>query len=205
MGKVNIRNRFRAKAMGEARELLSQIAYFQMGIAVTYRTLLVATCMFAVSGPAQAQQAASAPFINAEGREIGTVQLTNTPHGVLISGQLAGLPAGEHGFHVHETGRCDASDGFKSAGNHFAPAGHSHGFLDPAGPHAGDMANQSAPADGTLHLEVFNPYVTLDSGENSLFDADGSALVVHADPDDYKSQPSGDAGSRIACAVVEKP
>ena len=161
--------------------------------------------MLSAPGSARAQEAASAKFVNTDGREIGWAELTNTPHGVLITARLTDLPGGGHGFHIHETGQCNVSDGFESAGGHFAPGGKSHGFSAPAGPHAGDMANQFIQSDGTLRVEVFNPYVTLGSGESSLFDADGSAIVVHANPDDYTSQPSGEAGSRIACAVIEKP
>ncbi len=169
------------------------------------RVLFLTTCMLVTPGLAMSQETANAKFVNAEGQEIGSATLTNTPHGVLIAVDVTGLPAGEHAFHFHETGQCDVSDKFESAGSHFAPGGSSHGFFDPGGPHAGDMANQLVKADGTLQVEVFNPQLSLGSGENSLFDADGSALVIHADPDDYKSQPSGNAGSRIACAVIEKP
>lgn len=168
------------------------------------RIFLITACILVPPGLALAQEAASAEFVNADGQKIGSFRLTDTPHGVLIAGQLTDLPSGGHGFHIHETGECDASTGFESAGGHFAPGGRSHGFLDSAGPHAGDMPNQFVPGDGTLQLEVFNPNVTLGPGENSLFDADGSAIVIHAKVDDYKSQPSGDAGSRLACAVIER-
>lgn len=122
-------------------------------------------------------------------------------NGVWLNVSIESLPAGTHAFHIHETGKCEGD--FKSAGGHFAPAGNKHGILVKGGSHAGDMPNIHVPADGSLNIEVFAPDVTLDKGaENSLFDADGSAIVIHEGIDDYKSQPSGDAGARIACGVV---
>lgn len=178
-------------------------------VMISGRALLAAACAAAcaliLAGSARAQDAASAKFVNLDGKTIGAVRLTDTPNGVLIGGQLANLPSGGHGFHIHETGQCDVSDGFESAGGHFAPRGQSHGFMDAAGPHAGDLPNQFVSGEGALHLEVFSPAVTLGPGENSLFDADGSAIVIHGNEDDHTSQPSGDAGSRVACAVVERP
>lgn len=156
--------------------------------------------------PAQHAPVAGAPhvaLIDREGRQIGTAVFEQTPNGVMISVTARGLPPGEHGFHIHQTGRCDPSEGFASAGGHFAPAGHSHGFEVAGGPHAGDMPNQFVAGDGTLRAHVFNPRVTLREGENSLMDADGSALMIHAGADDYRSQPSGDAGDRLACAVIK--
>jgi Cu-Zn family superoxide dismutase len=157
---------------------------------------------------AQAPQTVKATFHNAEGEAIGTATLTETPSGLLISLDLKGLPPGEHAFHIHEAGRCDVASGFESAGDHFGPGDRRHGFKDEHGPHAGDMPNQFIGADGVLKAEVFNPNVTLASGDAAqraaLFDSNGSALVIHASPDDYASQPSGDAGSRIACAVIEQ-
>jgi Cu-Zn family superoxide dismutase len=147
---------------------------------------------------------ATATFVDGEGKRLGTAKLIDTRAGVLIQLNLSGLPPGEHAFHVHEKGVCDAKDGFKGAGAHYGPGGHDHGYLVPSGPHAGDMPNQTVRTDGTLRADVLNPGVILGPGPNSLFDTDGSALVLHAKPDDYRSQPSGSAGDRIACAVVER-
>ena len=113
-------------------------------------------------------------------------------------GTLQGLPPGPHGFHIHETGSCEPP--FESAGGHFNPAGAEHGFHSEAGPHAGDMTNITVAADGTVGVEVLNTFLTLD---RTLFDADGAAIVIHASPDDYRAQPSGHAGDRIACGVIE--
>ena len=180
--------------------------------------LACAALAVATAFPASAQQKSSprqeatapAPqaggtFINAQGQQIGRATLTQTPSGgVLVQVELRGLPPGEHAFHIHETGRCDPANGFQSAGGHFAPRRHQHGYLVQGGPHAGDMPNQFVGPDGVLRAQVLNPSVTLGEGEGTLFDADGSAIVVHANPDDYRSQPAGDAGGRIACAVIER-
>jgi Cu-Zn family superoxide dismutase len=147
---------------------------------------------------------AQGSFINAQGERIGSAHLAETPSGVLITVELRNLPPGPHAFHLHETGRCEADGGFQSAGGHYAPRRHQHGYLVQGGAHAGDMPNQHVGQDGVLRVQVMNDKVTLRPGEATLFDADGSALVLHAGADDYRSQPAGDAGGRIACAVVER-
>ena len=145
---------------------------------------------------------ADVTFINSDGRQVGTGTLTQTDRGVLITANLSGLPAGQHAFHLHETGRCDAPS-FESAGGHYAPMKRQHGFLASGGPHAGDMTNVQV-VGSTVSVQEFNPFVTLSGGEAPLLDQDGSALVIHAKADDYSTQPSGDAGARIACAVVQR-
>lgn len=156
------------------------------------------------AGTASAQDVAKARFKNIKGEQIGSATLTQTPYGVLIDLDVSGIAPGEHGFHVHETGRCAEQDGFKSAGAHFSPKAHQHGVRVEGGPHAGDMMNQFVGADGKLRAHVINTRISLGQGEGNVFDADGSALVIHAKADDYKSQPAGDAGDRIACAVIER-
>lgn len=146
-----------------------------------------------------------ADVLGAKGTKIGTVTLEQTPNGVLIAADMNGLPEGEHGFHLHTTGKCEAGEGFASAGGHYAPRQNQHGLREAAGAHAGDMPNQFVGKDGRLRAHVLNPAVTLAAGFNSLRDADGTALMVHAGADDYTSQPSGDAGSRLACAVIAAP
>jgi Cu-Zn family superoxide dismutase len=121
---------------------------------------------------------------------------------VLVKGKLGHLSPGPHAIHIHETGKCEAPK-FTSAGGHFNPAHKQHGFMVKEGMHAGDLPNLEVPANGKISFEYFDAHATL-SGENSVFDADGSAVVVHAKADDYKSQPSGDAGGREACGVIEK-
>ena len=147
---------------------------------------------------------ATATFMDADGNELGDMTLTETEEGVTIAGVLSGIPEGEHGFHIHETGSCDPSTGFESAGGHFNPTDAEHGFENPDGPHAGDMRNQMASADGEFVVNVNNDMVGLSEGRDGhLFDEDGSALMVHSGSDDYMTDPGGDAGDRIACAVIE--
>jgi superoxide dismutase, Cu-Zn family len=169
--------------------------------------LLFATALALLAiGPAAAQDAhtATAAFLNQEGQETGTAKLLQSSEGVLIEAEIRGLSPGEHAFHIHQKGACDAATKFESAGGHFALAGEKHGYLAEDGPHSGDMPNQFAGEDGVLHLHVFNPNVTLESGEGSLFGPDGTSIVIHAKPDDYRSQPAGNAGDRVACAVIKR-
>lgn len=157
-----------------------------------------------LTGPSSAQeQQANARFINADGKDIGTATLTQTPVGVLIDITVKGVPAGTHGFHVHAVGTCDTPK-FTAAGDHYNPTNAKHGFLVDGGGHAGDMPNQFVQEDGLLRAQVLNPDVTLGTGQGTLFDADGSALIIHTQADDYKSQPSGEAGDRFACAVITR-
>ncbi len=146
-----------------------------------------------------------ADAIDATGKSVGMVMLQETPHGVLVTTDVKGIPAGEHGFHFHEKGMCDAAQKFTTAGAHFTAGKAQHGLMVPAGPHGGDMPNALVGADGMYKSQVLNTGVTLRPGPKSLADADGSALVIHAKADDYKTQPSGDAGDRIVCAVVAPP
>ncbi|EJL34607.1 superoxide dismutase family protein [Novosphingobium sp. AP12] len=143
-----------------------------------------------------------ADVIGLDGKKLGMVMLQETPAGVLVSGDVKGLPAGEHGFHFHQKGLCDTATKFDSAGGHFTGGDHQHGYMAANGPHGGDMPNQHVGADGLLKTQILNTGVTLSPGAKSLFDADGTALVIHAAADDYSSQPSGNAGGRIACAVI---
>ncbi len=151
---------------------------------------------------AQVQETAAGNMVNADGGEIGTATFEQTPAGVLIKTDITNLPAGEHGFHIHETGKCDPKDAFKSAGGHYA-AGMKHGFMVEGGPHPGDMPNVTVGSDGVLKVSVLNDRVSVRDGDNPLLDDDGSALMIHSGADDYTSQPSGDAGDRIACAVIQ--
>jgi superoxide dismutase, Cu-Zn family len=148
-------------------------------------------------------ETASVRFVDTQGNEIGTARVMQTSRGVLVEADVRGLSPGEHAFHFHQTGRCEAPS-FESAGDHYAPQKNPHGFLMQQGPHAGDMPNARVLGSGLLQVEVYNPSVTLSGGDAPLLDQDGSALVIHAKADDYKSQPSGDAGERIACAVVSR-
>lgn len=146
-------------------------------------------------------QDAKATFLDREGQEAGSAALTATPSGVLIEVEATGLPASNWvAFHIHETGSCDHGTGHESAGGHFNPSGAPHGVLSEGGPHAGDMPNIWVDAEGTARAQVFNPMVTLAEGDNGI---KGRALMIHAGPDDYQTQPTGAAGDRLACAVIE--
>jgi superoxide dismutase, Cu-Zn family len=160
--------------------------------------------------PPAAPPAAVAPVVppktvelkDQKGKVVGTVLLVDTPHGLLLRGTLMGLPPGTHAIHFHEFGKCESP--FKSAGGHFNPGKKNHGMLDPGGLHAGDMPNLVIPKNGKLDFELFAADLTLADGPNTVLDADGTALVIHAKADDYKSQPAGDAGDRIACGAINK-
>lgn len=128
----------------------------------------------------------------------GEVVLFAAPQGVLARITLSGSPEGLHGIHLHETGDCSADD-FKSAGGHIAGDAQ-HGFLVENGPHPGDMPNAVVKASGMLEVDAFLPDIDV---EQMIFDKDGAAFILHAGTDDYASQPSGDAGSRLACGVFE--
>ncbi|HET7628505.1 MAG TPA: superoxide dismutase family protein [Bacillales bacterium] len=144
------------------------------------------------------------PLVNAKGKKSGEARLVQTSDGVKIHVQASGLKPGKHGIHIHEFGKCTPPD-FKSAGEHFNPFGKQHGLANPKGPHAGDLPNLVVGKSGEVEASFTAKYVTLKQGKNnSLLDADGSALVIHADPDDNKSQPSGNSGARVLCGVIGK-
>jgi len=164
--------------------------------------LALAAACFAAAPAALAQDrpSAVAEFVDADGQIVGSATLTGTPEGVLFLLEVTGLPGNRWlGLHVHETGTCNPVDGFDSAGGHFNPTDRAHGYLAEGGPHAGDMPNQHVDANGVLRSQVFNSFVTLDGGPT---DVTGRALVIHAGEDDYHSQPTGEAGGRLACAVI---
>jgi Cu-Zn family superoxide dismutase len=145
---------------------------------------------------------AHADLRDANGNAIGTVTLTQTRHGVLVTGDLTSLPPGVHAIHVHDTGRCEAP--FTSAGGHFSPVPHTHGFKSQMGPHAGDLPNFSVAANGTGHVEALSRELTLAPGPVGPFGPVGASIIVHAGPDDYASDPAGNSGPRIACGVITR-
>lgn len=161
---------------------------------------LVAAALALLTLPTAAQDAAAtATLLDQSGTNLGTLNLMDVDGGVHVSGELSGVPNGEHGFHVHETGICDPATKFESAGDHFEPGDKKHGTENPEGPHAGDLMNVTANDDGKVTVDLHSPNVTL----AQLLDADGAALVLHADPDDYKTDPAGNSGDRFACGVIE--
>lgn len=164
--------------------------------------VLLAACGGGGQAPSPRGATARATFTTAQGQPAGSATLTATDDGVFITAQLRGLPQGEHALHIHEVGRCEPP--FESAGAHLNPTDREHGFLNPRGQHLGDLPNVTVRSDGTAAADHHAVGVTLTGGDRALLDADGSALVVHAGVDDYRSDPSGNAGPRIACAVVTR-
>ena len=141
---------------------------------------------------------------DAKGNNVGMAMISPAKGGgVSIDLTLKGLPPGEHGIHLHEVAKCEAPT-YKSAGAHFNPAKKKHGLLNPDGPHAGDMPNVTVSAKGTLQITVTNKNLTMDAGANSIYAGGGTALVIHSGPDDLKTDPSGNAGTPIACGAITK-
>ncbi|WP_339633309.1 superoxide dismutase family protein [uncultured Sneathiella sp.] len=157
-----------------------------------------------------------AQFVSTQNEEMGVAILQETANGVLIELKLRDMPPGRHAIHVHEKGACtpvgktagsNNKDYFSDAGGHLNPSGREHGLLNEGGPHAGDLLNIYIHQDGTLETYILNDRMTLnsenESGAAQLLDDDGAAFIIHEGTDDYRSQPSGDAGKRIACAVIK--
>lgn len=159
--------------------------------------LLIGATPLAISGHVAA---ATAEMKDTNGNSIGQVTLIQTPRGVLLKAELRELAPGGHGFHVHEKGSC--SPDFKAAGGHFNPTGSGHGLNHSGGSHAGDMPNIYAAADGSVIAEVFNANISLSGGSSSVFDSDGSAIIIHAKPDTHGEKAG--AGARVACGVIKK-
>ncbi|MGE5817471.1 MAG: superoxide dismutase family protein [Deltaproteobacteria bacterium] len=151
--------------------------------------------------PPQMTAQAVADLKDKDGRSVGMATFRDATGGVLVSVEVKGLTPGLHAVHVHAVGKCEGP-GFTSAGGHFNPAQKKHGLKNPEGPHAGDMPNMYVAKDGTGRFEVLNDNISLKPGDRSVFDADGSALVIHAGVDDYITDPTGNAGDRAACGVI---
>ncbi|WP_299140354.1 superoxide dismutase family protein [uncultured Tateyamaria sp.] len=149
-----------------------------------------------------ATSTATADLVNLTGDVVGTADLQQTPHGVLVHIRVGDLPPGAKGVHFHAKAHCSAETGFKSShGHHGEPEG-AHGLLNPAGPGKGDLGNIYVGTDGIGEMQVFKTGARLSGGDLPLLDADGTAIVVHAGPDDQISQPIGGAGARILCGIV---
>lgn len=144
-------------------------------------------------------------LMNDQGLQVATATLVEkSSGGVQITLEGDNLPPGEHGFHIHDVGECTPSD-FSSAGGHYNPTNSKHGFDHAEGPHAGDLENITVKEDGTIYAYVDALMVSLKRDhDNTLYTKAGTSLVIHANPDDYVTQPSGDSGSRIACGVIGK-
>ena len=168
-------------------------------------TFLALLALLLLCAPAQAAQKARAVarLASLEGKPVGAAEFAALNHGVLITLDLHDLPPGAHAIHLHTSGNCDAKSGFTAAGPILSLVpGKQHGYLAQGGPQAGDLPNQFAGADGRLHASMVTNSFSLGNGKKSIFDRDGVSLIVDARGDDYRTQPLGNAGDRIACGVV---
>jgi superoxide dismutase, Cu-Zn family len=161
--------------------------------------LVWTTAVFAQS----AAQPAHADIINAQGKKIGTATIRQADGGARFDVQVSQLPPGTHGIHVHTVGKCEGP-AFLSAGAHLNPTSKKHGKDNPEGPHAGDLLNIEVKASGEGKASLSDPNVTLGTGPNSVFHEGGTTIVIHEKADDYKTDPTGNSGARIACGVIER-
>lgn len=173
----------------------------RISVTIAACVLMGATLNLNAAGP----KSAHAELKNAQGAKIGTAKFTSTPNGVKVSVKVSQLTPGEHGIHIHNVGKCEAP-GFTTAGGHFNPTGAHHGAKNSQEPHphVGDLANLTVGQNGKASATLTISGATLGDGQNSLFHEGGTALVIHAKPDDLMSDPSGNSGDRIACGVIEK-
>ena len=165
------------------------------------RPAALALAISALAVPALAQESTTVSVRDAEGTLVTELTLSDAGNGVLITGTVTGIAPGPHAIHFHEVGACEPP--FESAGGHFNPSDHEHGILNPEGHHAGDLPNIVMPDEGDGTIQIFAAHVTLAAdAENSLRSGDGTAIIIHAGPDDYRTDPGGESGDRIACGVV---
>jgi Cu-Zn family superoxide dismutase len=162
--------------------------------------MLVATSVAAGPG---GDRHAGGTFVDASGTTIGHVRLSQDRNGVVrVNVAVDGLTPGLHGIHIHAVAACAPT--FAAAGGHYNPLAHEHGLENPNGPHAGDLPNLVVDADGHGRLNATTDRVTITDGPTTLFDADGSAFIIHANEDDQVTDVgNGGSGARIACAVIE--
>jgi Cu-Zn family superoxide dismutase len=166
--------------------------------------LAVAGCGMRDTGQRSGAHTATAVLRDARGERVGTATLTEQPDGaVRITVQARGLTPGPHGLHIHAVGRCEPP-GFASAGGHYNPLARKHGLEAPDGAHAGDLPNLVADPTGTARYETTTRLVTVRDGLLSVFDGDGSAIVIHEREDDQRTDPTGNSGGRVACGVIQK-
>lgn len=142
-------------------------------------------------------------IIDASGQSLGSVRVTQEPDGTRIVANLVGLPVGVHAVHLHAVGRCEPPT-FATAGGHFNPAMKQHGSLNPAGEHDGDLPNITVGDDRRVAIDMVRKGLRMADGPAPLLGLDGAAIVIHAAPDDYKTDPAGNAGARIACGILAR-
>ncbi len=163
----------------------------------------VVSCLLCGIVEAKAAKKKTVELKDGMGKDVGTATIVSKGAGVEVKLDLKNLPPGVHAVHFHQNAKCDPPD-FKSAGGHFNPTGKQHGFDNPQGHHAGDMMNFTVEQDGTAKATVKDDDVVLGTGSeaNSLFANGGTSIMVHAKADDYKTDPAGNSGDRIACGAV---
>ena len=174
--------------------------------AIACATYLVVACAHAPA-PLNRVAVAYATIVDAAGGTKATAEMWQDVDNVVhVEVQVSGMPPGPHGIHFHAVGSCESTTAgaFAGAGAHYNPLGRQHGLDNAAGPHGGDAPNFTVNADGTGRASFTTDRVSLTDGSTSLFDADGSAIVIHAAADDQISQPAGNSGARIACGVVKR-
>ncbi len=175
----------------------------KLKIAGKFTTISLAMAVSAcVHQPNTDKAVARASLINAQGQDSGTVTIIGTPGRLAMRIGAKGVPAGAHGIHLHQVGKCDAP-AFDSAGPHWNPAGRKHGLENSNGPHAGDFPNVEADSAGNILTSIPLEPLELTGGSQALLDADGASVVIHAKADDNMSDPSGNSGPRILCGIVK--
>ena len=168
-------------------------------VLVFLSALLCSTVAFGQAAP----KSAHADIVNAQAQNIGSAKIVPAKKGVKIEVNVSQLPPGKHGIHIHAVGKCDGP-AFTTAGGHLNPDTKKHGKDNPEGPHAGDLLMIEAKADGTAKATLLDTMVTLGDGPNSVFHEGGTSIVIHEKEDDYKTDPAGNSGARIACGVIQK-
>ncbi|MDT8438216.1 MAG: superoxide dismutase family protein [Wenzhouxiangellaceae bacterium] len=174
-------------------------------ISLLTRPTVAATLLALAAATVADDHVVNSTFINNAGDEVGSLNLTQGPHGLIVRIELDGLPPGPKAIHIHHTGTCeDHAAGFKASGGHVNPDASQHGLLNPDGPGAGDFPNFYVHDNGYAWAEMFNARLSLDGSIGpALLDENGSAMVIHENVDDHMTQPIGGAGARIACAVIK--
>jgi Cu-Zn family superoxide dismutase len=170
---------------------MKRLAYLAFGVSLALALL-----------PSRSAAKTKIELKDGQGNAVGDIIVWDQGSGVALQLELHDLTPGEHAVHFHQVPKCEGPD-FKSAGGHFNPEGKKHGFDNPDGHHAGDMKNFTVGANGRAKVKLEDSEVTLKDGPHSLL-ISGAAIVVHAKADDYKTDPSGNSGDRVACGVITK-